>query len=190
MACVNFNLDFNDSLTTLRIYEVQCEIPPYTIESESGDFSGTTIEFAITEPEMVSAGCEVTHACTDVYRLDGESSSINCDDLTFDSTSNVFTFTATPQDYVDGNFTPGEYRVEITHSTLGNTLPSSFILELQDPCGVSSVSLDAPDLVDQVYTLGDSSIEQYEHPEFIVTPSFCPVTYEYTWNDEHAGDLS
>ena len=190
MACVNFAQDFTTHLTTLRIFE-QCQIPPYTIDSISDDFSGTIMKFAITEPELHSDGCEVTHVCTDVYRIDGESSSIDCDDLAFNSISNSFRFSADSQDYQDGIYTPGAYEVVITHTAAtGNTASSTFTLELLDPCDVSSVSLEAPDLADQVYTLGQGSTMLYEHPEFIVSPSFCPFTYEYNWNDAHAGDAS
>ena len=82
--------------------------------------------------------CQVTYACTSVARVDSSTSTIDCDDLTFDTTTGSFTFSADSDDYKSGDFIPGTYTVTITGTAVGSsplkddTTTMSFTLV--DPC--------------------------------------------------------
>ena len=81
--------------------------------------------------------------CTDVSRVDGEISNIQCNDLDFDGVfdgdilDGRLTFTARIQDYLNDVYPPGQYEVTITGFAGFKNMASAssvFILELIDPC--------------------------------------------------------
>jgi hypothetical protein len=81
----------------------------------------------LTQFELTPARCEVTYACTSVTRVDVESSTIACSDLTFDGVINgdvsdgKLTFSADSDDYVNETFTPGDYTVTITGTAVDSS---------------------------------------------------------------------
>ena len=131
------------------------------VDPASDNFSGAEMTFTLTEFSMSPARCEVTYACTNVERVDGATSSIECSDLTFDGiidrqgNDGVLTFSANRQDYIDETFTPGAYRVTITGTAVGSaptvTKDATFILTLVDPCD-PPISVTGEDLINQSYT--------------------------------------
>ena len=102
---------------------------------------------------------------------------IGCNDFTFDGSK--LSFTATEDDYTNGTYLPGDYRVGITgivdESEPLISITASFIITLEDPCEPAT-SLVASTLTDQVYTLTDSNAAPYTIPAFTITPSFCTAT--------------
>ena len=66
----------------------------------------------------------------------------------------------------------------IAGSSDTQTKNRNFVLTLNDPCDPPD-SVTAPDLTDQVYTMGDSAAS-YTHPDFTVSPTICPIAYEYS----------
>jgi len=60
----------------------------------------------------------------------------------------------------------------------------SITLTLTDLCSQPTLSLPtSPALADQSYTVSDSSQPTYTHPDFVVSPTICVVTYTYTISD-------
>ena len=118
MACVNFGPQNNGILSTLKIFAN--DKPPFSMFPSEGEdkFSGATMTFTIHEANLAKSRCDVSYDCTEVTRLDGAMSSIECSDLAFDSSTGAFTFSADSEDYVNGTFTAGEYQVVVTHSAM------------------------------------------------------------------------
>ena len=63
----------------------------------------------------------------------------------------------------------------------GVSASESFEMALLDPCSESYVELVASYMPQARYTLGEPAMS-YEHDPFTVSPSFCPVVYEYSWD--------
>ena len=116
---------------------------------------------------------------------------IDCSDITFDGTIDGSTddgqlvIVATEDDYTSGDITPGTYIIEITGTADESTGPvtetTTIKITFTDPCDPPRF-ITAPAMVDQKYTLNSLSTP-YIHPVFSVTPSYCPVTYDYSITD-------
>ena len=121
---------------------------------------------------------------------------ITCADFTFDGfidgteSDGVLVFRPSTADYLSGRYEPGEYEVTITgtpyKATDGRSDSAKFTITLLDPCD-PPVSIESPGLDDQLYLL-TAKQESYEHPDFIVTPSYCPIYYSYVIQSLAAGD--
>ena len=90
-------------------------------------------------------------------------------------------------------YAPGVYVVTITgtasksENAAKKTRTATFQITLDDPCD-PPVSLAKPSFENQEYTITDDSAEPYTHPEFTVSPSYCPIKYEYGWTMLANGD--
>ena len=95
--------------------------------------------------------CEVTYACTGVARQGELTSSVSCNDLTFDATTGSFTITTDSSDYESGEFTPGTYTVTISGTANGSSPSESdtttMSFTLVDPCD-PPISVTSSALVD------------------------------------------
>ena len=72
---------------------------------------------------------------------------------------------------------PGTYT--ITYQVTAGEESDMFTIDLivPDPCDPPS-SLEKVDLDDQSYILTDIN-RSYTHPDFVVSPDFCPIDYTY-----------
>ena len=135
------------------------------------------MEFVITP-----SYCNVKVECESVLRQDETESLLTCDDLTFTGSKGDFTFSAGKADYTDGKIRPGFYVVSIkgtaTDATSATSKTSTVILEFIDPCD-PPLTIAAPILNNQVYTLTDDSKSPYAVPDFIIAPDFCEFVYTY-----------
>ena len=83
-------------------------------------------------------------------------------------------------------YAPGVYQVTITGTATKSenqakkTKTATFEITLEDPCD-PPVSLTKSSFDNQEYTITDINAEPYIHPEFTVSPSYCPIKYEYNW---------
>lgn len=62
-------------------------------------------------------------------------------------------------------------------------------LELKDPCDPPA-QLDRVAMANQVYQLNDKTEPSYVHPEFTITPAYCPIDYTYSITSLLDGDTA
>ena len=106
-------------------------------------------------------------------------------------TDGQFRFVPTEADYISGKYLPGEYIVEITGTTRVSqeSKKAYFNMILTDPCDPSSIQPPA-DLVDQVYTLTDTSHADYITAAWTITPTFCEVDFTQSCTPLVGGDTA
>jgi len=54
----------------------------------------------------------------------------------------------------------------------------TFTVTLVDPCDPPT-SVQVVALTDQVYTITDTNVAPYLHPDFVISPAYCPLAYTY-----------
>ena len=165
-------------------------------------YSDTPIVFSLNRFTIDPPRCKIAYVCTSVVRSDGAASDIGCSDFTetglfFDETKTEGTLSlqATESDYKNLVYAPGVYIVTITgtasrsENAAKKTRTTTFEVTLEDPCDAPA-SLIKPAFENQEYTITDDSFAPYTHPEFTVSPAYCPIKYEYNWtklsNDDSA----
>ena len=122
---------------------------------------------------------------------------ITCADFTFDGvidgteSDGVLIFTPSLVDYQSGKYEPGDYEVTISGTpdkvTDGRTETVKITITLIDPC--DSPIITVPELEDQIYKL-TATQDSYEHPEFMISPDFCSITYSYNITPLAAGNTA
>ena len=82
------------------------------------------------------------------------------------------------EDYQNGTVLPGEYIVEITGTTQvsQDSEKAYFNMIIEDPCDPPTIQPPS-DLIDQRYTLTDTSRADYVTAAWTITPSFCEVDF-------------
>ena len=156
-------------------------------------YSDTPIVFNLNRFTINPERCKIAYACTSVVRQDGAASNIGCNDLDQTglfldetATSGSLSLLATESDYENLVYAPGVYIVTITgtasksENQTKKTRTNFFKITLVDPCDPPA-SLLRPDFDDQEYTITDDSADPYTHPEFVVSPLYCPTEYVYNW---------
>ena len=143
--------------------------------------------FELTPFSIDPSFCPVSYACTSVVRDDGQTNTyIDCADFSNAGTlvngssgKPELSFTATEQQYIDGDVVPGVYTVTITGTATdsGDTQTSTFDLVIADPC-YPPTSITAPGIADQSYTLTTPS-ETFTPSDFQIVPTFCPFDVSY-----------
>jgi len=146
-------------------------VPAQQTTGLSDNFSGTAIDWTLTEFPITPSRCIINYSCTGVVEAGEASSTIGCGDLPFDgifdNIANVdanladgeLTFTADPADY--GTYRPGSYTVTIKGAVEGVTdVPgttsqtTTLTIVLTDPCDPpASLVVANPAAVDMDYTL-------------------------------------
>ena len=167
-----------------------CEMPTFNsvpqISPISGDFSGSGLDNQLQEFDIQPEGCKVEYECTDISPVDlAQTTGIPvCLPSMFDGiidgngTDGKFRFVPTEDDYKNGTYLPGEYIVEITGCTKVSQecKKAYFNIILADPC--DPPTLEPPsDLIDQTYTLTDTSRADYITAGWTISPSYCKVEF-------------
>lgn len=146
-------------------------IEPFTSSSAtqstpapSDNFSGTKKTKTIDDFNVTPSRCSYTYSCDSVVGV-GAASGLTCSDLDFSSVNGEVSYTITSTDYTDLSISPGTYTVTVL-GTVDRSNPSvthteTFTITLTDPCD-PPVSITAPTLVDQSYTLYQPA-ETYTH---------------------------
>ena len=151
MACVNITKasGYNDELSSLKISKSSnfCHVPDFTVSSGASEYEET--RFPVNATELPIDGCDVSYACTDVVRTDGQRSSLGCDPrsdsavgtgiyprIKYGAGSGEFFYeNHIGLDYAWAKIEPGEYEVTVTGtSSMGETKDATFSFELIDPC--------------------------------------------------------
>jgi len=154
-------------------------------------YSDTPIVLDLTKFTISPERCKIAYTCTNVVREDTAASDIACSDLISTglfldetATSGTLSLLAKESDYENLVYAPGVYIVTITgtasnsQNSAKKTRTATFKITLVDPCDPPA-SLSKPAIVNQVYTITDDNADPYTHPEFVVSPLYCPVTYQY-----------
>ena len=90
------------------------------------------------------------------------------------------TVTITEDDYKNEIIKPGKFKMNLcAQVNLETPTCTEVDLEIVDPCD-PPVSIQRVVMQDQVYELKDTSEPSYTHPEFEITPIYCPITYSYS----------
>lgn len=154
-----------------------------------GKYSGEDIVFTLNQFHIVPDKCKVRYGCFNVERVDGAPSDISCTDLTFDGemnfqpTDGILTFNATPDDYINQTYLPGEYRVTIIgiayQALVFTSYNVNFVMTLLDPCDPPESLMISADFVNQEYVITDNE-KSYTHPAVVIAPAFCPFSYEWS----------
>ena len=158
------------------MFDNPCNVPASLFASTQTDadktdkFSGIPVTFKLTPFDIDPAQCRVTYACTSVTDVNGQATPMDCSKFTFDgdfdgqSTDGKLSITITSDDYKNNVYPTGEYFITITGTAINSDAQQSettiFKLTLVDPCD-PPVSLIAPTLVNQQYTLTDSNAPSY-----------------------------
>ena len=81
------------------------------------------------------------------------------------------------------NYAPGIYVVTVKGTVVNSSSSpkssklTTYTFTLLDPCS-PPISVTAATLTNQQYTITDST-KHYTHPDFTISPSYCPFTYSY-----------
>ena len=114
-AMASADVLFGDPCLVPRVFDATAQNDP-----SPDSFSGDDIVFELVKFTISPFRCRVEYACTSVERVDGDPSSITCDDFSFDGiydgqkSDGKLTFRATTEDYLGGVFDRGQYTVTIT----------------------------------------------------------------------------
>jgi len=92
----------------------------------------------------------------------------------------LISFNPSQADYESKKFPPGVYTITIKGEVndSGNSQDTTFTLTLVDVCDPPT-SVTAATLIDQVYTVTDTTHPDFTHAAFATVPAYCPVTYAY-----------
>ena len=114
---------------------------------------------------------------------------MSCSSFVFDGVHNngptdgQLSITVSANDYKNVVYAPGVFTVTIEGTVEGSDGPETQEAEIKitllDPCD-PPVSVDRVPLTNQSYRIGDPSATPYTHPNFVVSPDFCPLTYTYS----------
>ena len=158
--------------------------------SISDNYSGVEQRLEIVPFTIEPSLCKVRYTCTSVTRVDGNPSDIDCSDLNIDGEfdtvgdDGTIKFTASNSDYLNQAYAPGVYEITIQGLAIKavdmDTLTETVTLTLTDPCNppASVTPPSSPGLENQQLIITETG-KQYTHPEFVVSPDFCPLTYSY-----------
>jgi len=117
--------------------------------------------------------------------VSGPSTVLTCKELTNGALTQTFSSTQ----YATGGLAPGAYIFTydvttdnaITPFKAALTKQFTFTVTLLDPCDPPTSITKVP-LTNQVYTITDTP-KTYRHPDWIVSPSYCPLVYNYAIAD-------
>ena len=178
-----------------------CE-DPFTLTSTAqtaitDNFSETAQPFDLTPFTVTPSRCEIQYSCDSVTKDGSATTELNCASLGLDgifnseATDGKGSITATQAAYLDGSLTPGVFTfnlvgtvVDATSGVTNESKPTTITVTLVDPCDPpnSVVAPTTPAFADQSYIITDAS-KDYTHPDFVVEPLYCPVTYSYVVTD-------
>jgi hypothetical protein len=158
------------------LFDNPCNVPvsffaSTQIDADKTDkFSGIPVTFQLTQFDIDPPQCRVTYECTSVTDINGQATPMDCSKFSFDgdfdgqSTDGELSITITADDYKNDVYPIGEYYITITGTAINSddqrSATTIFKLTLIDPCD-PPVSLIAPALVNQQYTLTDPNALSY-----------------------------
>lgn len=186
-ATKSTTIDFNDAC-----------LDPFDFNTDSvsqsdatpNKYTGTEISVPVSLYTIEPVQCAVSYSCQSVTRTDGQPSQVSCSDFIVDETAGVWSFaiTAHSDKYTNQVWDPAVYSITIAGTAVksGETLTSSFQLELVDPCN-PPVSVSAGTLEDQTYII-TTPAASYTHEPFVADPAYCPLNYEYSITNLNNGE--